>query len=152
MTQPTIADYAAPAPHSIRVDRTLADAHRLMRANRIRHLPVLDGSRLVGLVSQRDLYFLETIQGVDPEKVPVEEAMSQGPYVVSRAASLRSVVLHMWKNKVGSAVVMEHDQVVGLFTSTDALHALVELLAHQPKPAPRRSPATRRAASKQTPR
>ena len=150
MTQPTVADYAVPVPHSIRVDRTLADAHRLMRAHRIRHLPVLDGNRLVGLVSQRDLFFLETIQGVDPEKVPVEEAMSQGPYVVNRDTPLQTAVLHMWKHKLGSAVVMDGEQLVGLFTTTDALHALVELLAHQLKTAPRS--VAPRPFRKETPR
>ncbi len=144
MAQPTVADYAAPAPHSIRVDRTLADAHRVMRAQQIRHLPVLDGNKLVGVVSQRDLFFLETIQGVDPEKVPVEEAMSQGPYVVSRETPLQTAVLHMWKHKVGSAVVMDGDHLVGLFTTTDAMQALVELLAKKPKPASGRSATAKR--------
>ena len=43
------------APLSIRPEQTLAEAHRLMRKHRIRHLPVVDRGKLVGIVSQRDL-------------------------------------------------------------------------------------------------
>src|SRR5262249_4711509 len=47
----------------VTIDRTasLADAHHLMREHEIRHLPVLDGKQLVGLLSQRDLHLIETL-------------------------------------------------------------------------------------------
>lgn len=146
---PQIADYATPTPFSIGRDASLAQAHRLMRANHIRHLPVLDAKKLVGLVSQRDLLLMETIDGVDPENVLVEEAMTSAPYVVERDTPLHVAAMHMWKNKLGSAVVVDHQHVVGVFTTSDALQALVEVLAR--KPARRVQPvkaglATRRVA------
>jgi acetoin utilization protein AcuB len=49
------------SPVVIASDRTLADAHRLMRERGFRHLPVVDDGRLVGLVSPRDLYLLESL-------------------------------------------------------------------------------------------
>lgn len=50
--------------------------------HQIRHLPVLDGGKLVGIVTQRDLHLVETLKGVDQQTVTVEEAMSQDVYTV----------------------------------------------------------------------
>jgi acetoin utilization protein AcuB len=50
-----------------------------MAAHRVRHLPVLEGERLVGVVSERDLYLLETLRGVDQDEEPVSGAMSSIP-------------------------------------------------------------------------
>lgn len=118
-----------PSPHSIGRDRLLSEAHALMREHRIRHLPVLQGGKLIGLVSQRDLHLIETLRDVDPEKVTVEEAMSQEPYAVRPDASLEKVAAEMWAKKLGSAIVVEERSVVGVFTTIDALGALVTLLA-----------------------
>ena len=149
----TVADFMTESPHSVGVDRTLADAHRLMRQHRIRHLPVLEGGRLVGIVSERDLHLLETLREVDQSKVEIEEAMSPDVYVVRPDTPLIQVSLQMWKKKYGSAVVMDGKEVVGVFTTVDALRALATLLARQEKPTPR---AARKAKAvtpkKSTPR
>ena len=103
-------------------------AHRMMREHKIRHLPVLRGSKIVGLVSDRDLNMVETLKDVDPRKVLVSEAMSQDPYVVSPEAALDEVVATMAQGKLGSAVVTQHDKVVGIFTTVDACRAFSDLL------------------------
>jgi acetoin utilization protein AcuB len=128
-------------PISISSDRTLAEAHRVMRENGIRHLPVVDGGRLVGLVSQRDLYLLETLQGVDPDEEKVEEAMTAEPFTVPPGASLEDVASAMAEHRYGSAVVLDGDSVVGVFTTVDALRALASVLRR-----PRRTSAERRSA------
>lgn len=144
---PTIADYMTPSPHSVAVNRTLADAHSLMRQHRIRHLPVLEGGKLVGIVTQRDLHLVETLKGVDSNEVEVEEAMSPDVYVVQPDTPLIRVALEMWKKKYGSAVVMRGNEVAGVFTTVDALRALATLIARDTAPAPR---ATKTAAKKAT--
>ncbi len=138
MTRPyVVSDFASPAAHTIGKGKSLADAHRLMRAHRVRHLPVLDGRTLAGIVSQRDLYRFETLDAVDQEKVTVAEAMTPNPYLVKRDAPLRSVAAEMWKRGLGSAVVVNGGKAVGIFTASDALHALVDLLT----PPARKRPA-----------
>lgn len=114
------------APLSIRPGQTLAEAHRLMRKHRIRHLPVLDRDRLVGIVSQRDLMLIETLPDVSPGEVPVEDAMIGEVFVVAPDASLGEVASHMARRKLGAAVVAENGRVVGVFTVTDACRALAE--------------------------
>jgi acetoin utilization protein AcuB len=119
---------------SVGRDQTLATAHRLMREHRIRHLPVLDGGVLVGVVTDRDLRFIETLRDVDPDKVLVEEAMTAEPYFVPPNASVKDVAAEMAKHKYGCAIVMEGPKVVGIFTTTDALHALISVLGENSKP------------------
>lgn len=127
---PTIADFMTRSPHTIGRDQTLARAHELMNAHRIRHLPVLDAGRLVGLLSQRDLYFVESLDTTTPADVTVDEAMSQDVYATPADAPLAGVVQSMIRKKHGSAVVTERagGKVIGVFSTTDALRALLQYL------------------------
>jgi len=125
---PTVQKYMTTSPHTIGEDQPMTVAHRMMREHHIRHLPVLRGAKIVGLVSDRDLNMVETLQDVDPRKVLVSEAMTQDPYLVSPDAALDEVVLAMAEKKYGSAVVMQHEKVVGIFTTVDACRAFADLL------------------------
>ncbi len=116
------------SPHTIGRDQTLDRASEVMRTHGIRHLPVLEGGQLLGILSNRDVYLIETLQDVDPAKVTVEEAMSAEPYSVTPDASLSEVVSTMAEHKYGAAVVMKGREVVGIFTTIDALHVLADRL------------------------
>jgi acetoin utilization protein AcuB len=131
MHREIVRTYMSAAPVTIGRDQSLATAHRLMRQHNVRHLPVLDGGELVGLVSIRDLHFLETLPSVVPEDVRVEEAMSPDPYKVSPNTSLERVAREMAEHKYGSAVVVDRGKVVGVFTTVDALRALITLLTRE---------------------
>jgi acetoin utilization protein AcuB len=126
--QLTVGDRMTLSPHSIGRDQTLHTAHALLRKHGIRHLPVLNGGTLVGVLSLRDLHLVETLPDVDPARVRVDEAMSQDVYAVSPRTPLRDVVSEMAERKLGSAIVMEGESVVGVFTTIDALDTLSELL------------------------
>ncbi len=126
MKDKTIADYMTPSPHSIGYDQPLAHAHHVMRDHQIRHLPVLNRGHLVGMVSDRDLAFIENLKDVDATKVRVDDAMTPSPYSVSKSARLGDVAKEMAEHRYGSAVVMENDHVVGVFTTVDALRALAD--------------------------
>ncbi len=128
MAQTTIGEHMSPSPHTIGRDQTLDTASRIMREHRIRHLPVLEGGKLLGILSSRDVHLIETLDDVDPTRVTVEEAMSAEPYAVAPGASLIDVVRTMAEHKYGAAVVMEHSKVVGIFTTIDALRVLADRL------------------------
>ncbi len=125
---PTIQKYMTTSPHSIGLEQTLARAHAVMREHGIRHLPVLHGQKLMGLVTERDLRLVESLPDVDPTKVSVEEAMSTVVYSVGPDQPLDEVVATMAEHKYGSAVVMQNGKVVGIFTTVDVCRALAELL------------------------
>lgn len=125
---PHIAKYMTTAPYSIGQEQKLSQAHKLMRAHAIRHLPVLHGGKLVGVLSDRDLHLMESLRDVDPERVLVEEAMSATVYTVAPEATLDEVVREMSLHKYGCAVVVHNTKVVGVFTTIDALRAFADLL------------------------
>jgi acetoin utilization protein AcuB len=137
MTKLTLREFMSRSPKTIGAEQTLATAHALMRKHRIRHLPVLRGRALVGLVSERDLLFVETIPGIDVDRVRVEEAMTEPVITLSSATSLEWVATEMAQHKLGSVVIMDDGVIGGVFTTIDALRALQTLLARgrrRPKP------------------
>jgi acetoin utilization protein AcuB len=99
-----------------------------MTEHGLRHLPVLEHGKLVGILTQRDLYFLETVGNLDPEVERVEEGMSQEVYCVAPEARIEDVAAEMAAHKYGCAVVVEGHKVVGVFTTIDALEVLVQCL------------------------
>jgi acetoin utilization protein AcuB len=125
----TIRDYMTRGAHSIGPKQPLAVAHRIMRENHIRHLPVLAAGKLVGVVTDRDLHLVETLRDVDPETVPVEDAMTEEPYFVGPDAHLETVARTMAEHKYGCAVILYKGKLLGVFTTTDALRALADLAA-----------------------
>ena len=100
----------------------------MMREHGIRHLPVLHGGKLLGMLTERDLRLVESLVGVDPTKVTVEDAMSTVVYSVGPESPLNEVVATMGEHKYGSAVVMQNEKVVGIFTTVDVCRAFAELL------------------------
>jgi acetoin utilization protein AcuB len=125
---PTIQKYMTTSPHTIGDDQPMSKAHQVMREHRLRHLPVMHGGKLVGLLSDRDLHLVETLRDVDPQLVPVADAMSPSVYVVSPDTSIDEVVTTMAQHKYGCAVVAQNHKVVGIFTTVDVCTAFAELL------------------------
>ncbi|HRI70170.1 MAG TPA: CBS domain-containing protein [Polyangium sp.] len=125
---PKIQKYMTTVPICINRTDTVAAAHKVMREHDIRHLPVVEGDKLVGIVTQRDLHLIETLKDVDAEKVTVEDAMTTNPYTVNPDADLAEVVAEMAEQKYGSALVLQNHKVVGVFTTVDAMRAFSELL------------------------
>ncbi len=121
-----VTAYMSRNPHSIGRQQTMASAHAIMKEHGIRHLPVLEAGRVVGLVSDRDLNLIEALKDVDPTKVSVEEAMTQDPYVVSSTEPLGDIVREMATHKYGSAIVVDGSKLVGMFTTVDALRAFAD--------------------------
>ena len=131
MSEVTVERFMTHCPHTIGHDQPLSAAHEMMRRYGIRHLPVLQGGKLVGMLSQRDLHFIETLSDVDPEKVPVSDAMSTETYTVGPRSSLRKVAAEMADHRYGSAVVVDKDRVIGILTTVDGMRALSIQLAER---------------------
>ncbi len=120
----TLRDLMTPHPKTIGAEQTLATAKKVMSELGVRHLPVLHGGRIEGIVSSRDIALVERLPGVDSAKLEVAEAMSMEPYVVAPDTPLKHVAREMAEHKYGAVVVMDGPEVVGIFTTTDALMEL----------------------------
>lgn len=127
----SVEHYMSRGPLTVGPSATLEQAQLLMRERRVRHLPVLEGEVLRGVLSLRDVHLMETLQGVDPAEVAVSEAMRADVLRVPPTARLEGVVAHMWSDKRGAVLVMEEERLLGIFTTSDALRALMELLAEE---------------------
>lgn len=121
-----VGSYMTPHPYTIGRDQPVSIASQRMREHHIRHLPVLDGGRLVGLLSDRDVRLVEALRS---ESVKVEEVMSPEPRCVSPDTPLRAVVSDMADHKLGSVLIVDdNERVLGIFTAIDALRILASKL------------------------
>lgn len=130
---PIIEKYMTTTPHTIGIEQTLAKAEKMMSELRVRHLPVLDGGKLVGILSDRDIKAVETFKEVDPERVTVGDALTENPYSVSPKAPLEEVCAEMAAHKYGSVLVIDNHKLVGIFTWVDALNAFRHLMSSRLK-------------------
>ncbi|MGB8329448.1 MAG: CBS domain-containing protein [Polyangiales bacterium] len=121
-----VAEYMTPVPHTVGSEQTITFAQKLMEKHGVRHLPVLHGGELYGIVSDRDLGMIAGLNEVDPDRTTVEEAMTQEAYTVSKGTPLFTVLQEMLEHKYGSAIVVEGIKIIGIFTTHDALKLLVE--------------------------
>ncbi len=127
-TIPAVRKYMTTNPLTFKPEMTLLEAQGVMKDKNIRHLPVCEGERVVGMVSDGDLYRATALKGSDATKVALRDVMVNKPYTVSPDAPVDEVVGEMANHKYGSVVVVDNGHVVGVFTATDALSAFADLL------------------------
>lgn len=121
---PPVRECMSTAPATIASDRPLTEAARIMRDRGIRHLPVVDGEELVGMLSERDVTVVRSLASVNLETVRVGQVMNEVPLTVAPDTLLDEVAGAMAERRVGSAVVVDGPRVVGIFTTVDALRAI----------------------------
>ena len=119
---PTIKTVMTPFPFSIDAADDIAEARRRMEEHGIRHLPVLADGEPIGILSTRDLERAEAAMAVagDPHAARVGDVCRFPAYAVGLDEPLDNVLVHMATERVGSALVLRGDKVVGIFTTTDA--------------------------------
>lgn len=124
---------------SLRVGDTLGVAEDIMSMGRIRHLPVVDeDDRLVGLVSQRDLFraSVSSVLGFDRDKehewmgrIRVRDIMTKQVVTVDPEAGVSDAVEKFVSDKIGCLPVTdEQGKLAGLLTETDCLRCFRDLL------------------------
>jgi len=115
---------------SISPDDSLRTASEIMEFGGVRHLPVVRGGELIGVVSERDLLkaSLSNIIGVPADErsyflegVTIAEVMSTPAVSASLLDSVQSVAALMAERKIGCVPVLDGGKVVGLVTETDVL-------------------------------
>lgn len=113
------------SPISIGPREPAREAEALFRKHRIRHLPVVEAGRLVGLLCERDLQVAELFAG--NSAMATDVLMGLAPIVVPKTALVADVAADMADRCEDAAVVMDGDVLLGVFTTADALRALASL-------------------------
>ncbi len=125
---PQVQKYMTYVPKSIGFDQPLSKAIEVMRELKVRHLPVLKGGELVGILTERDINLVMGYNDSNPQKMTVEDAYTADPYFTQPEAPLNEVAAMMAEKKYGCAIVVDNRKLVGIFTEIDALKALSDLL------------------------
>src|SRR6266545_6985109 len=126
-------------PVTVKPTTTIAEAWDLMTALEIRHLPVLENGRMVGIVSDRDLAVLDlgrlyTEEGAEAVRRAlarvVAEVMSTGVVQVEPGTELIDIVGLLIDHKVGALPVVHPDtgEVLGIVSYLDVLRELQDVL------------------------
>lgn len=127
---PTVAAVMTPFPYSVQVGDAVGEVERLMAEHQIRHIPVLDGERVVGLISERDLHHQvhPSLPARDKARIHARAVMVGSPYTVEISAPLADVVAEMATAHIGCAIVTRHERLAGIFSTIDACRILEEIL------------------------
>ena len=120
--------YTTPCPICVKTDTQLGELRKLMQDSGIRHLPVADSEeKILGLITQRDLQALNGVETLSP--LTAGDIMVENPQSVQSGSLLSEAVFKMSEMKIGSLLVLNKESKLdGIFTSTDALNALIEVL------------------------
>ena len=123
----TVEEFTTPCPTSISPETTLKKAETIMSQERIRHLPVVDSKgEVVGIISERDIHCAYRLQGAD--EYMVKDIMRPDPYITDESTKISEVAFKMSERKIGSALIRSASDELGIFTSIDALNALIEIV------------------------
>ncbi|MCX4246922.1 CBS domain-containing protein [Paraliomyxa miuraensis] len=131
MLTPTVRSVMTPAPEVIRAQADSATAYTRMQALGIRHLPVMDRDRLVGVLSERDLRGVRAFLDHAPGELgpPVGELCSRELLVVGPDDPLDEAATLMADRRVGAALVVDGTELVGIMTCVDLCKGLTDLVA-----------------------
>ena len=110
-------------------ETTLEDAYRTMQERRIRHLPILESGRLVGVVTDRDLRLATSALSHTPflPGAKVAEVMSRSPRTADPWDPVEESAKTMRELKIGCLPVLEDDRLIGIITGIDLLDALIRM-------------------------
>ncbi len=140
-----VSDFMTSPATIISQDACLLDAALVLRSTGISHLPIVDGDRLVGILTDRDIQrcapsLLEKITQEEYnavfQRTPLARVMVRNPLSVSPEMPLRDAAALLHQHKFGCLPVVEDHRLVGIITISDMLGVLLRLLAGELVAAP----------------
>lgn len=114
----------------------LTKAESLFKKNKIRHIPVVHGDKIVGMLSYSDLLKVSFVDGVDDEAdtveamvyntFKIEQVMTKNLVTVEPSASVKKVAKILSEGDFHALPVVEKDKLIGIVTTTDLLKFLID--------------------------
>ena len=115
----TVRDAMTASPTTVEAHETAVEAARLMAAQNVGSLPVIEGEDLVGMITDRDLVLNVLAKDVDPHKVTVASICSENPIVVGPEDSLDTALQHMAREQIRRLPVVEEQRLIGILAQAD---------------------------------
>ncbi len=133
-----VGEVMTPKPHTVKKNDSLKKAQDMMVKHSIRHLPVAEGSELLGIITESDIRGAFINQGrsrdsgnlkiLNPAKMKVTDYMTRNPMVVVPETHIEDAALMIYKNKIGALPVIKRNKLVGIISILDILGIFVDLM------------------------
>lgn len=123
-----VEEFTTPDPISIEENLGFAELLKLMTSQDIRHLPVMRDGELIGIISDRDVRLFAGMPEADRAGLTAADIMSEDLISVEASTPLDQVAQLMSAKKISSLIITENNEFLGIFTASDALNALIEIL------------------------
>ena len=121
---------------TLKLTDTLYTAEELLKKNHIRHIPVVDGESLIGLLSLSDLKRISFIDAYNQDgtvdtaiynMLSIKDLMIKDPITVPSSATILEVSKMFANTEFHSLPVVDDHKLVGIITTTDLLHFFIDL-------------------------
>ncbi len=119
MATTAVKDVMTPQPTAIASDAPVVEAARRMLSDDVGSLPVVDGDKLVGMVTDRDLVLHVVAKDLDPHKVPVSDVCSENPVTAEPEESLDDALQRMAAEQVRRLPIVSGGRLVGILAQAD---------------------------------
>lgn len=127
---PVVGAVMTSFPYFVEAHETLLAVEKMMDAHDIRHLPVQENGKLVGIVSERDLHHrvARSASIEAKQQLSARDVMVADPYVVGFSTPLNEVVAAMAQQHIGSAIVVRRGRLAGILSAIDVCRIFAEYL------------------------
>jgi CBS domain-containing protein len=115
----SVRDAMTGDPRSIGATASVVEAARLMREQHIGSLPITDGEKLVGMITDRDITTRVVAEAADPKVTSVEDVYSRDLVSVEPDNDLQEALQLMARHQVRRLPVVENDRLVGIVAQAD---------------------------------
>ena len=135
-----VRDYMTTEVTSLQESDTLLDATMVFVRSTLRHLPILRGKILVGIVTERDVkqYAPSILSGISSEEynrvmetTPLARVMTRDPLTMRPEQPVAEAAQLLTTKRIGCLPVVENGELMGIITTTDMMKLLVHLLESQ---------------------
>lgn len=124
-----VEEFTTPDPVTASEQMMIDELRELMAGYGIRHLPIVRDNTVVGVISDRDVRLVSGLSVAEKFQISAGDLMTPDPVSVSASTPLDDVAYLMSEKKVGSVIVKDDEGAfLGIFTTTDALNALIEIV------------------------
>ncbi|TXK72664.1 CBS domain-containing protein [Mesonia sp. HuA40] len=121
---------------TLNTQQGLADAERLFKKHKIRHIPVISGDKIKGMLSYTDLLRISFADAVDDEDknvdtvvyemFTIEQVMAKALTSVTPNQSIKEVAEILAEKEFHALPVIENEKLVGIVTTTDLIKYLID--------------------------